>query len=239
MQDEEPPLGAGPSDHVSAVIRMGVGAVPVVGSALNELVNQIIPGIRMQRIEKYLRFLRHELRELDEEQLRQKTSSDLAVDVFEEGAFQSARALTEERREQIASAVAKGLSGDQLSLLQAKRMLQLLRELDDVQVIVLSSNLMKNHRDDEFMKRHADVLRVTPALLGAGRDALDQSVVQSIVRAKLISLALLRPRFMKPKKGDTPEFDENTGMVKSSGVEITPLGKLLLRQIGLASEEDY
>ena len=38
-------------------------------------------------------------------------------------------------------------------------------------------------------------------------------------------------RFKKPKRGELPEFDEKTGMVKVGGYEITSLGRLLLRSI--------
>jgi hypothetical protein len=43
--------------------------------------------------------------------------------------------------------------------------------------------------------------------------------------------------YRKSKKGDMPEFDEKTGMVKASGNSITHLGRLLLRSIDLATAD--
>lgn len=239
MSNDEPPLGAGPSDHVAAMLRMGAGAVPFAGAAFNELITLVIPGVRQSRVESYLRFLKSKVDELSEEQLKIKLTSEIAIDVVEEGAFQAVRALSDDRRDQITNAVAFGLRGDQQELIEAKRMLQLLRELDEAQVILLASKLMKNYNDANFRSRHANVLEPVLAHLQSTRDELDRSIVQSIGEQKLLTLGLIRRRFSKPKKGEFPEFDEKTGMVKATGTDITPLGKLLLRRIGLAEEEDH
>jgi len=238
LAEEEPPLGASASDHVAAALRMGAGAVPFAGAAFNELITLVIPGVRQSRVEAYLRFLKNKVDELSEEQLKSKLSSELAIDVVEEGAFQAVRALSDERRDQITHAVAFGLRGDQQELLEAKRMLQLLRELDEAQVILLASKLMKNYRDSSFLERHANVLEPVMAHLQSTREELDRSIVQSIGGQKLLSLGLVRHQFAKLKKGEIPDFDEKTGMVKSRGTEITPLGRLLLRRLGLAEEDD-
>ncbi|MDK3020955.1 hypothetical protein [Pseudodonghicola flavimaris] len=239
MSDENPPLGPGPSDHIVPVLRMLAGAVPVVGSALNELITQVIPGVRQKRVEDYLRYLSEKLSGLSEEQLKQRLLSEPGLDLFEEGGYQTARALSDERREQIATAVAEGLSGDEQNLLAAKRMLILLRELDEGQVIVLTSQLRRYRDDSEFMQRHANILTPVRAHLQSTRDELDAQTVQQIATQKLVSLGLLQPGFKKVKKGDIPEIDPKTGMLSASGVDITPLGRLLLRTIGLASPDDY
>lgn len=76
------------------------------------------------------------------------------------------------------------------------------------------------------------------AHLQSTREELDRSIVQKIGEQKLLSLGLIQQRFAKLKKGEFPDFDQKTGMIKSSGTEITPLGRLLLRRIGLAEEDD-
>jgi hypothetical protein len=40
-------------------------------------------------------------------------------------------------------------------------------------------------------------------------------------------------------RGQLPEFDETTGMMKASGHEMTPLGRMLLREIGLAKPGEF
>lgn len=59
-----------------------------------------------------------------------------------------------------------------------------------------------------------------------------------LAREELVRLGLLKNRIQKPKKGEVPEFDDN-GLVKSSGRELTPLGRLLLRYLGLADADEF
>ena len=52
-------------------------------------------------------------------------------------------------------------------------------------------------------------------------------------RRHLQDLGLTRTRFKKPRRGELPDFDEKTGMMKASGADITRLGKMLLRYVSL------
>ncbi|MDX5413795.1 MAG: hypothetical protein LPK02_12210, partial [Rhodobacterales bacterium] len=101
MVEGEPPLGAGASDHAAAMLRMAAGTLPIVGAAFNELITLVIPGVRQERIETYLRFLHEKIGNLTEDQLRNKLRSEPSIDLVEEGAFQAIRALSVERRDQI------------------------------------------------------------------------------------------------------------------------------------------
>lgn len=239
MSKNEPPLGAAPADHIAAFIRMGTGAVPFVGGALSELVTQVIPGQRIQRLEAYCRYLSEEMKTLSPEQLRKKLESPEAVDLFEEGAFQSARALTDERKQQIARAVGYGLSGEDMQRLEAKRVLSLLKELDDSQIILLLSRMEKFSRDEEFRVRHAETIEPVMVHLQSSRDEIDLETVKTMALNKLEALGLLEGVFRKPKKGEMPEFDHKTGRMKQSYRRVSPAGRLLLRRIGLIDEDDF
>ncbi|MEZ4615392.1 MAG: hypothetical protein R2867_07745 [Caldilineaceae bacterium] len=59
---------------------------------------------------------------------------------------------------------------------------------------------------------------------GSSQEQVDQATVHKGYRQH--QLDLLRPRFKRPKKNEIPEFDENTGMMKASGYELTALGRL-------------
>lgn len=237
MSDREPPLGEGKADGVAAVLRAGAGLVPGIGGPLAELVSQFIPNVRMQRAEDYLRWLNRKSEHLSDEQFRQRLMTEPAMDLVEEGALQAIRALTDQRREQIANAVTKGITGEAADILEAKRMLSLLRQLDEAQIIILASKLNKN-QNKEYFDNHVNILRIVALHMQSPREDLDRGTVQQIGRQQLTSLGLLRQRFKKPKKGQAPEMDEKTGMIASSGDEITPLGRLLLRAIGLAEAND-
>jgi hypothetical protein len=122
--------------------------------------------------------------------------------------------------------------------LQAKRLLRLLAEIDDGQIIVLASYLHKNHEDDAFRERHKDILDPVPVHSGSDQDEIDTAALHELARAELLRLGLMRAYFKTAKKGELPEFDPSTGMMKMSSRRLTPLGRMLLVQIGLAAPGD-
>lgn len=126
-----PPLGGTWMDTSAALAKGGIGAIPIVGSILGEVVGLIIPNQRMDRIEAYLRHLSDRLASADAESLRAKFDDPEVVDLFEEGAVQSVRALSEERRAYITQLVANGITGDEKARIEAKRLLNLLEQIDD------------------------------------------------------------------------------------------------------------
>ena len=217
---------------------MGLVAFLGVGVALNELVTKVIPSVPQERVENYLLYLRRRLDNLSEEQLRQRFQHSPAVGLVEEGIFQAVRALSDERREQIANAVADGLSGSEIELIEARRVLSVFKELDEAHIIILCSLLSKN-RSMEFRERHRSILESPQAHLNSGRDEIDRSVAYRAGTHKLLSLGLLERKFANPKPGSSPEFDAKTGMMKSYGNGISAYGLLFLRAVGSADSDDY
>ena len=131
MPDIDPPADIG-----GALVRGALGLIPGVGSIVTELVNEMVPDQRHERVRDYL--VRHDQRlaAIEEADLWRRVREPENVDLFEEGAIQSARALSDERKAYIANLVASGIKGDEAERLQAKRLLRLLREVDDRQIIV-------------------------------------------------------------------------------------------------------
>ena len=158
------------------------------------------------------------------------------IDLFEDGAAQALRALSAERLEYIAALVACGLTSDERKEIEAKQLLKLLDELDDDQVVILQSKLHRHMSSKEFYERHQNVLEPVVAHLQSPRGDLDREALYRLARRQLVDLGLLRQTFRKPRKGEVPEFDDKTGTMKSHGTELRPLGRLLLRLIGLAEE---
>lgn len=231
--NERPPLGGTARDNAVAVIKGAVSAIPFAGGILAEIVGMVIPQQRIERLESYVRHLNERLQNIEESDLRRLLSQPEAVDLFEDGAYSSARALSDERREHIARVVADGLKGDDAARLEAKRMLNLLSELGDDQLLILLSHTHTYSRDEAFLEKHAAALSSVYAHLGSSQEELDKDVINRLARDQLTRLGLLRPRFAQPRKGQIPEFDFHTGTVKTQGLEVSPLGRLLLSRIGL------
>ena len=161
-------------------------------------------------------------------------SHDSRFNLVEEGLHRSIRAYSKERIEHIASIVAKGISGEEKEEAEARRMLNILSELEDDQIIVLAFYLDKNISDENFYEAHANVLEPKIDYIGGGIKRSDESTMQITAKQHLVRLELIQPIFKKPRKGEMPEFDPNTGMIKASGYKLTWLGSILLRYLGLA-----
>jgi hypothetical protein len=68
---------------------------------------------------------------------------------------------------------------------------------------------------------------------------LDEAALHEDARSHLGRLGLLALKFRRPHGKELPEFDDKTGMMKATSVDLTQLGRLLLRQIGLAGPDEF
>jgi hypothetical protein len=216
------PLGSTDRDRAVAVARGLAGMVPVAESLIAELITEVVPGQRQERIEHWLHHLAERLSLIEEATLRERLREPEGVALFEDGAYQAARAITDERRRQIAELVVTGITNDRRDQLQSRRLLRLLGELDDAEVIVLAGYLSKN-RQCGYWEQHANVMGGAPPHLGSSRDEVDVAEVREAGRRHLVRLGLLEE-----------------GMIGGPTVaQLSSLGRLLLRRIGLAGDDDW
>lgn len=228
-----PPLGGTWQDNVGSLVKGGIGSIPIVGAIFSEIFGMIIPNQRINRIEAYLRLLAEKLESDVSDNLADKLTNPEAVDLFEHGVWQSVRAVTEERKNYVAQLVANGLNGDEKSKIESKRLLALLAELDDDQIIILTSYTNQFSHNAEWRHKQGAVLTPVRAFLGSSQETLDENTVYELARTQLYTLGLLQHKFRAPKKGEIPEFDPKTGTIKASSRDITPLGRLLLTRLGV------
>lgn len=233
-----PTLGASNRDRAVSAFAALSSEIPIIGSIVSEVITQLIPNQRLERIEIYLKKLSSRIDSIDPEILGQKMRDPKKLDLFEEGVFQSARGLSEERLEYIAEVVSGGIAGEKKEESESRRLLNILGSITDDQIIILASYLHKN-QTQEFWDQHRDVLLTEPATLGASQDVIDQETISKLARQQLAALGVLRLNFERPRRGELPEFDDKTGMIKSRGYTLTPLGRLLLRQIRLAEANEF
>jgi hypothetical protein len=211
--------------------------IPVVGSLISEIVGNIIPNQRVDRIDRFIQLLGQRLENLEKDFLDTRLKEPAAVDLLEDAFMQAARATNQERIEHIANVIANGLAEESLQQAEAKRMLWLLGQINDSEVIILRGRLATTNdeavKDEEFRIKHAELLAPTSTHMDSSEDQFEEAALKSSYRQHLHDLGLLRHRFAKPKRGQLPEFDDKTGMMKASGSNVTRLGKMLLRYLNL------
>lgn len=238
--NEQPDINHTGRDTAIAVARGAVSYVPYVGPILAELFGTIIPNQRIDRVSTFAQMLNAKVEHIDQDLLEQKMRTEEFADLFEDGAFQAARALTDERKEYIASLLKNSLTGEDLDHLQEKQLLSLLGEINDAELIILRSYGLdldpQAHR--EFIETHQDTIQGPLAVLGSSQEEAARSAIHQTYRSHLQRLGLLQDKYKKPKKNELPEWDYKTGMLKSNSTQITPLGRLLLRYIDAEVSED-
>lgn len=225
-------LAVSKSDYVASAAKAALGAVPFAGSLLAEIAGAVIPNQRVDRIVRFAQQLEKRIGDLERQRALESVNNEEFTDLVEEGVRQAARSTTDERRAHIANLIANSLSDEDVSFIQAKHLLRILGEINDAEVIWLRSYLDPTVGGDrEFRQTHRGVLNPVSASFGSKSAEIDQATIQQSYKEHLAQLALLEPRYRIDNKTKLPEFDSR-GRPKSSGYEITALGRLLLRELG-------
>jgi hypothetical protein len=148
------------------------------------------------------------------------------------------RAQTEERMLYIASVIKNSLEDEDVDYARYKHILGLLSELNDVEIILLKyESLMHPEKSREFFASHKDILQGPFIHFGSSQEEVNERTILDSYRYHLVRMGLIEHEFAKPKKGEFPEFDLKTGMIKSKGYKATRLGHLLLNMIDQTSTD--
>lgn len=234
-KDGDHALDRARQDYVALAARGALSLVPFVGSLLVEIAGVVIPNQRTDRIAKFAEQLEARLDLLEKDFVRSQLGDEEFTDLMEEGVRQAARSLSDERRAYIASLIASSLSSEDIEYQESKHLMRILGELNDVEVVWLRSLLHPvRELDGDFYDRHAELLAPVAAHEGSGQEEFDKSTLQKSYKEHLARLGLLRPNYKVDRKTGQVETDKRTGHPKVGGYEITPFGRLLLREIGLS-----
>lgn len=203
-ETEHPTLG---DTKTSKALRIGAsiaGAVPFAGATIQTVLTEAIPNVRAERVEAYIRQLQDQI---DELKLKLALEKPEGLDLFEEGLWQSARAISDERKKYVAELVSKGLQQTDFEQQETRHFMRILEQLDDRQIVLLAQYhpanrpTVGNEQGTKFHTMNKEVL--TP---GAGDDFDDhkahalsrrKSQLNQIMEGHLYSLGLLIEDEMK------------------------------------------
>ncbi|MGE0492186.1 MAG: hypothetical protein AB7S38_23445 [Vulcanimicrobiota bacterium] len=226
------------TDKVITGLKAGASFVPFVGGAIAEAIGAI-PGQRLDRVESFVKALEARLQRV--EQASEDACWDDAefLDVVEEGAVQAARATRKRRIDQIATVVASSLTSTQVSHIQAKHLLKILGDINDIELLILRSYYQPAlSTDHEFRRRHGSVITPPSKSNPMDEERANAVALDDSYRAHLARLGLLKPKYKVNPKTKTPVYDSE-GRPELNGYRITSLGDLLLRvaEVDLPDEE--
>jgi hypothetical protein len=222
-------------DHLAAYASAGVSMVPFAGSLLGQVLTDVIPNQRIDRIIEFVRVLDNRLASIEDARKQELLEDPAKQDLIVMGGNQAARALSNERLEYIAEAVANGIDSEATKTARKNRLLGLLGELDDDQLAILHAYGVSYGTGNA--DGWAKVDRPSPAHLGSPVAKVDESRLYEAGKDHLLRLGLLERKFSSVKKGQIPEFDTQAGTFKGR-ISLSYLGRMLLREIGLPTELD-
>jgi len=228
-------LDDGWRDRLVAIGKGAAGAVPFAGGILAEIIGAVIPGQRTDRIAAYIRTLAARFDRLDADIRTGIMSSAEKIDLIEEGGFQSARATSPERIEQIVEAVVRGMDETDADIVRRKRLLLLLGTLDEDEVTLLNAYGRTYGGADRLAFERVN--RPDPPHMQSQPSDLDRNALYEIGKARLLGLGLLRKNFGNVSNGAVPKFDARRGDFEHT-LEVSYLGRMLLREIGLETPFD-
>jgi hypothetical protein len=229
-QDEEISLQTNQQDVWTTAIKVISSCIPF-GSPIGELISSFIPNQKIERVikvtEKFNEKLIDHNSKLNDHEKR-ITILELKnvefADLYEEGANQASRALTDERLEYIASLLKNSLTDEELKHIEKKKLLSLLGELNDAEIIWLKSYSLNSANGlpeyEDFHKTHEDTLKPVNITFGIpdsiAQGLYNKEAIQKSYQNNLLNLRLISESFKSIKKDEMPEFDNRTGKIKVS-----------------------
>lgn len=222
------------TDLLVSISKSTLGIIPVAGPFISELVGNIVPNQRIDRLTKYSKELNKRIESIECEKLESIKNNEYFIDLIEEGFYQASRALSNERREYIVSIIIKGINDEDIEFQESKLLMKVLEELNDIEIIWLRYYIdIRQNSDSVFRDTHKIILALIPAIMGSDKNTLQKSALQESYKIHLERLGLIRGRVIINRTTKIPKFDLYSGKPKISYTKTTRLGEMLLEQIGL------
>ncbi len=249
INNKLPDLDNNNSDKLVRISGLILNNVPVVGSILTEVFKSIIPNQKEERVGIFVEVLAEKLKYVDEDILNLKMKSEEFTDLLEDAIPQAARAMNKDRQNYIASALKNSLTNEQLEHIEKKKLLQLLNELNDAEILFLhylnleASQIAQKDRL-QFAVRHFYLFDEYDDREKQKTDAdlRNKSALRKSYLSKLEEIGLAR--ISTPGKPVfTPWISRNASKlhqitsVSSGNLRITRLGSLFLYNIDLIEKE--
>ena len=221
-----------PADVAVALARSALGIIPVVGPIAAEIVGAIIPGQRVDRIQRFLEKLAQRVDGIEETMIRDKMSQPESIDLLEDCLQGASRALSDNRLQYLANLYATGITSEQADHETNKKMASLLSQLTDAEVIWLGE-LAQIRAVLDWPEGNLDVLYPRSAAMRSSAAEVDAAEIQKAWKDRLIQLGLANARLRKSMRDGSIEIDMITNDWERDEPEATWLGRMLLGYIGI------
>ncbi|TXD96604.1 hypothetical protein ES754_10755 [Psychrobacter frigidicola] len=190
-------------DRLVSVAKAVAGTLPYIGTLVSELLDNVVPNLRFERIVVFLQALDLRVSQIDEklEYFKINLASEEGIDLLEEGMLQASRSISRERKERLASILEKSLTKENLKYEESRKILNIFRELTDPEVIwlicySLEPSFGKGPHSD-WVEQHPDVLNpISRTITGLNEQSenenSEKAALQDSYKETLIRLGLIQ-----------------------------------------------
>ncbi|WP_194855589.1 hypothetical protein [Alloalcanivorax venustensis] len=235
MDPDDSKLQSNRVDSAVSIAKGVLGTIPFAGSAFSELIGQVIPNQRLDRIAAFLNELDKRLMKIEVEMLHQ---NQYALDLFEDSMYQSVKILSEDRNKYLAIFLKKSIDVDSASYSTRKQLLNILQDVtdDDLDVLISISRYWYQPTARKNLLRSLTVGQYD-SLSDDERNEYEHARVSfGLHIATLSRLNLIHVKYKETDpEGHNAHIDRDTGLPEVEDCSLTNIGKLLLLNIG-ASE---
>lgn len=222
-------------DYLVSISKGSLGTVPYVGSLLSEIIGNVIPNQRIDRISKFLKTIDSKISTIPIEKINMFFNNPEFSDFFEEGFYQASRAITDERREYISNVIYNGLSKDKINIEKSKFLLIVLNQLSDSEIIWLKFySIFETQERSNFLEKHNDILQEKYNFTTSTDDDFIDVALQRNQKEKLEMLELVKYEIDIDSKTKQPKISR--GVLVKKNRRISPFGIVLLKNIGLGDD---
>jgi hypothetical protein len=222
-----------PRDRAIGLVKSLSSMLPGFGPLIASAFLDDIPGQRMDRFQDAIERLAAKVD--DVEAVARCTAGSPGLDILEDGMTKAVRAFSEQQRDRLMTIVAYGLADAERRRAEARRLLDVIAELDDEEIILLASHDLSLMRDPDFTMRHRAILTMPQLSVSAPQEAHDANTVKQLGIQRLIGLGLLVHRLREQQIRRLGSSGVRESRTVSDGIGITALGNLVLRRIGLVA----
>src|SRR2546423_3740006 len=180
--DEQMDLDTNRSDIATAFFKGLVNSAPFVGPFLAEAMGIAIPNQKLDRLITFARVLDDKIKYLKEDTVKLKMETEEFMDLLEDSLIQASRAMTDERRGYIAALLKNSITNEALSHIEEKKLLTLLSELNDAEILTLKFHSLSADGRRKFAALHKDLFAPIDRSLGAPEENMDRAALRDSYR---------------------------------------------------------
>lgn len=235
MSKKTKDLGVNTTDKAVSTIKSVMGMIPIYGTLIGEVIDHLIPKLRIDRIETFLKELANNL---DDSNYRisclesrvtpfeRNLETEEGIAIFEEGILQATRAVSEERQKRLAKLVFNSLSAEELRYEVDRKLLNIFKELTDSEIIWLIYYSFPSYFGPEtkryvWCKKHPEVLKPISNNVNTTQKEQEALALQNEYKATLLRLNLTN------KKENTTTTTILGGMLVSYIFDEVELGEVI------------